>query len=89
MHLGLTPLVSSYSPAWDTPRDANAFRPLWTRQARSALPCCVDMASHNSDLQKRKSPAIFSQGRHVILSSLPPSTIQAAYQSRLKYGVFN
>ena len=39
MRLGLTPLVSSYSPAGDTPRDANAFRPVWTLQARSALTC--------------------------------------------------
>ena len=47
------------------------------------------LLAHNSTLQKRKSPAIFSQGHHVILSSLPPSTIQVAYQSRLKYGLFS
>ena len=37
MHLGLNPLVSSYSPTGDTPRDTNVFRPFWTRQAHNIL----------------------------------------------------
>ncbi|MCH7178934.1 hypothetical protein EFJ76_16815 [Escherichia coli] len=51
MRLGLSPLVSSYSPAGDTPRDANAFRPLWTRQARNALTCCANKKSHRCNLR--------------------------------------
>ena len=51
MRLGLTPLVSSYSPAGDTPRDANAFRPSWTRQARNALTCCTDIKNPETVMQ--------------------------------------